>query len=266
LVKNIFNKQYTQYWKEAVNKSVDGTIIADKSIAKIFLDKVALNKDCISLDLGCSYGRMFDLLSMYSTIVYGVDIDKSAVDEAQKRNYDAVMVSSSTNINLPNKSLNLIFCWAVFEVLDHCKTLSEMNRLLSMNGNVLFTAKNDNYSINDNLAFAAEKNAYLKEFPNSFINIPFLIKNLKKTGFKLEKLFIFKKRGDLGLGKYTEIKDFNLQEFICYEFLMILKKDKNNQLKNSTLSFGNKFSKNSIRLAKAKGFSSPEKLFRLMGL
>ena len=114
LVKNIFNKQYTQYWKEAVNKSVDGTIIADKSIAKIFLDKVVLNKDCISLDLGCSYGRMFDLLSMYSTIVYGVDIDKSAVDEAQKRNYDAVMVSSSTNINLPNKSLNLIFCWAGF--------------------------------------------------------------------------------------------------------------------------------------------------------
>ena len=106
----------------------------------------------------------------------------------------------------------------------------------------------------------------MHRLPQYTSEIPFLIKNLKKTGFKLEKLFIFKKRGDLGLGKYTEIKDFNLQEFICYEFLMILKKDKNNQLKNSTLSFGNKFSKNSIRLAKAKGFSSPEKLFRLMGL
>ena len=162
MVGESFNKDYTNYWKEAVNKSIDGTVIADKSIAKTFLDKINISKDLISLDIGCSFGRMYDLLDLYSSEVHGVDIDKYAIKEAKKYNYKSLQVSSSTSINHSNNSFQLIFCWAVFEILDHVKTLVEMNRLLSIGGHVLLTAKNDYYDNDDLLAFNAEKNAFLK--------------------------------------------------------------------------------------------------------
>ena len=163
MVSESFNKDYTKYWKEAVNKSIDGTVIADKSIAKIFLDKINLRRDITSLDLGCSYGRMYDLLNLYSSEVHGVDVDKYAIKEAKKYNYKSLQVSSTTKINYSNESFQLIFCWAVFEVLDHAKTLIEMNRLLSEGGHVVLTAKNDCYYNDDLLAFT---NDYL--FPDCF--------------------------------------------------------------------------------------------------
>ena len=145
MVSESFNKDYTNYWKETVNKSIDGTVIADKSIAKIFLDKINIRKDLASLDLGCSFGRMYDLLDLYSSEVHGVDVDKYAINEAKKYNYKSLQVSSATKTKYLNDSFQLIFCWAVFEVLDQVKTLIEMNRLLTLDGHVVLTAKNDYY-------------------------------------------------------------------------------------------------------------------------
>lgn len=265
MVGESFNKDYTNYWKEAVNKSIDGTVIADKSIAKTFLDKINISKDLISLDLGCSFGRMYDLLDLYSSEVHGVDIDKYAIKEAKKYNYKSLQVSSSTSINHSNNSFQLIFCWAVFEILDHVKTLVEMNRLLSIGGHVLLTAKNDYYDNDDLLAFNAEKNAFLKEFPNSFINLPLMIKNIQFFGFTIENLFIFKKRGDLGLGNYIEIDNIDSFEIKGYEFLLVLKKIKNIISYPQKNDFTAQFSKTSYLKAINEGFSSPEKLFRSIG-
>ena len=265
MVSESFNKDYTKYWKEAVNKSIDGTVIADKSIAKIFLDKINLRRDITSLDLGCSYGRMYDLLNLYSSEVHGVDVDKYAIKEAKKYNYKSLQVSSATKTNYSKDSFQLIFCWAVFEVLDPAKTLIEMNRLLSEGGHVVLTAKNDCYYNDDLLAFTAEKNAFLKDFPNSFINLPSMINSLHFFGFETEKLYIFNKRGDMGLAKYIEINNFELNEIKGYEFLLILKKTKNTRISTQKSNFSSKFSRTSKKIAINKGHSSVDKLFRSIG-
>ena len=265
MVSESFNKDYTSYWKEAVNKSIDGTVIADKSIAKIFMDKINIGRDITSLDLGCSFGRMYDLLDLYSSEVHGVDVDKYAIEEAKKYNYKSLHVSSAAKTSFSNDTFHLIFCWAVFEVLDHVKTLIEMNRLLSMGGHVVLTAKNDSYSKDDLLAFTAEKNAFLKDFPNSFINLPSMINSLHFFGFATEKLYIFKKRGDMGLAKYIEINSFDLNEIQGYEFLLILKKNKNIRNSIQEINFSSKFSKTSKKIAMNKGYSSADKLFRSIG-
>lgn len=265
MVSESFNKDYTNYWKEAVNKSIDGTVIADKSVAKIFLDKINIRKDISSLDLGCSFGRMYDLLNLYSSEVHGVDVDKYAIKEAKKFNYKSLQISSATKTNYSNDSFQLIFCWAVFEVLDHTKTLIEMNRLLSEGGHVVLTAKNDCYYNDDFLAFTAEKNAFLKDFPNSFINLPSMINSLHFFGFEIEKLYIFNKRGDMGLAKYIEINNFDFNEIQGYEFLLILKKNKNIRTSIQESNFSSKFSKTSKKIAINKGYSSADKLFRSIG-
>mgnify|MGYP003302206392 CR=1 FL=1 len=84
-------------------------------------------------------------------------------DRAKKYNYKSLQVSSATKTKYLNDSFQLIFCWAVFEVLDQVKTLIEMNRLLTLDGHVVLTAKNDYYYNDDLLAFKAEKNAFLKD-------------------------------------------------------------------------------------------------------
>ena len=121
-------------------------------------------------------------------------------------------------------------CWAVWDLTDHIKTLSEISRILKNGGQVLITGKNYYYDPDDLLALNAEKNAFLKGFPTRYTLLNKLINNLDCFGLTFQRLFIFSRRGDFGLFKYKELNHISDQKINGYEYILLLKK--NNEVSN----------------------------------
>lgn len=258
----LFNKNYHKYWKSTVLKSIDGTVIAGVNEVNYFLKKVKINKKHKILDLGCSIGRMFECLSKYSNFIYGCDIDKFAISEAKKKNYIKVKKNSAENITFPKSFFDVVFCWAVFDIVNQYNSLKSIYKVLKKDGLVIITGKNDNYLITDDLAFQAEKNAYLKKFPNNFTNLFDLINFSNSNGFKNIDLYLFKRRGDIGNLKYFKVKKIS-KNIKCYEFLLILKKTeikKKLESKNAILS--SNISQTLFKLSKKNKFKSIKKFLK----
>ena len=132
---------------------------------------------------------------------------------------------------------------------------------------VFITGKNINYHHDDILAFKAEKNAYLKNFPNKFTNLDLVKKNINTLGFELIKLFIFPKRGDFGNLKFID-SDISLNnKIIGYEYLLVASKiDKPSTLDNKDdyLSSPVSFTANSMALE--NGLDSVDDYFKSIGI
>jgi SAM-dependent methyltransferase len=219
-----FNAAYTSYWSSTVDKSIDGTKIAGVSEIGNYLKSISLKKSDFVLDLGCSYGRMYELLATHSDHIFGVDPEITALHKARQLGYQDLLQGSAENTNMPNNFIDFIFSWAVFDVVNQMESLKEANRILKVGGSLLFTGKNDNYHLDDKLAFVAEKNAFLKGFPNRFTNLPVMVKHLPQFGFSLSKLYLFPRRGDMGLGIHEEYTEKDSTTFIGYEYLILCRK------------------------------------------
>tara|TARA_B100000795_G_scaffold268976_1_gene257083 strand:- start:1887 stop:2684 length:798 start_codon:yes stop_codon:yes gene_type:complete len=262
-----FDENYTKYWSAAVDKSVDGTITPGESEAKIMLKYLNLKREDSVLDLGCSFGRMHNAISYYSDKVFGVDVDAYAVKKAQLQPYIDVRIGAGENTNFEDKSFNAIFCWAVFELVNHKKGFIEFNRILKNNGKLLLTGKNNNYSKDDVLAFKAEKNASLKDYPNRFTDLKVLLNNIKVFGFEVDKILLFPNRGDMGLLKYIDEGKVIKNKYIGYEYLITCHKISEPKLnKFDDLKLENPTSNTSIELAKSAGFDSVKEFFLSIGI
>ena len=260
-----FNDKYTKYWEHSTSKSIDGLKIPGEIEAAHMLNYLNISKSDKILDLGCSFGRMFKVLNKFSNNIYGVEPDKYAINKANKFNYVKIFNGTAENTGFANKFFDLIFSWQVFDVVDQFNALVECNRVLKLNGHILFTGKNNNYKMNDEFAFKAEKNAFIKKFPNRFTNLKILNKNIDKIGFKVIKLFLFPKRGDFGLLNYSE-KDSNNENFECYEYLLICKKISELNNISGIDNLTSKTSLTSERIASQKGFISAKDLFQNIGI
>lgn len=262
-----FDKEYTDYWSSAVNKSVDGTIIAGAEEVLRIIEYLQLEKIDNGLDLGCSFGRLKEVLSTCCDAVYGVDIDQYAVNKARLQDYKEVIVGSAEQTGFDADFFDLVFCWAVFEVVDQKKGLAEINRVLKTGGKVIITGKNNNYHIDDTLAYRAEKNAFLKGFPNRFTNLNAVLDNLTALGLKLDKLLIFPRRGDMGLAKFIDHGVEKKTQYAGCEYLIMCSKVSSHDassLINVTLE--NPFSKTASMLAAQAGYESVEQFFEVIGL
>ena len=259
-----FEKKYTEYWKQNISNPIDGLKIADLNEVMHFLPLLKIEKQDKILDLGCSFGRMFEILNRYSDNIYGIDPDNFAVENAIKKGYTNVKVGNADNIGFTDKYFDKIFCWAVYDVVDHYNGLIEANRVLKTNGRILITGKNDCYFEDDKLAFKAEKNAFLKSFPNHFVDMKLFLNNLQEIGFELENLFLFPRRGDFGKLKYVKI-NLLADNFEGYEYLMTLKKIKT--IKNSNyIKFDNPHSKTALVIANKNGLTDVGDYFFKLGI
>lgn len=261
-----FDEEYTRYWASAVNKSMDGTVIATVNEAKHFLKYLGQKKHNRVLDLGCSFGRMYEALSIYSDHIYGLDPDPFAVEKARLQPYKKVHQGSAESTGFDERYFDLVFCWAVFDVVDHKKGLQEINRIMKVGGKLLLTGKNDNYHLDDDLAFMAEKNAFLKNFPNKFTDLNAFLRNFKRFGFRLDKLFMCPRRGDLGVLNYLE-QCGDISEYIGYDYLILCHKIADQSNPGTTHeNLDSKFSKTASRIAHQRGYSGAKELFEFMGL
>jgi len=262
-----FDKQYTKYWASAVTKSVDGTTIAGVNEVQNILHSLRVGSHNKTLDLGCSIGRMYETLAVHSNDVYGVDIDTYAVEQANLRPYKEVRQGSAEKIGFDTEFFDFVFCWAVFDVVDHDLGLAEMNRVLKGAGKLLITGKNDTYFDDDTLAFKAEKNAFLKGFPNHFTDLVSLLNNLTSLGFSLDQLLLFPRRGDLGNLEYVNQSNEEIDAYYGYEYLILCHKigeyNSGTLIKNS---LDNRFSKTATNMAIKAGFKGPEEFFNVIGI
>jgi SAM-dependent methyltransferase len=180
--------------------------------------------------------------------------------------YKGVYQKSAEDTGFKDKFFDNIFCWATFDVMNQKKGLVEINRILKRGGKFLVTGKSDNYYPNDILAFNAEKNACLKNFPSKFTNLNALLGGINSFGFALDRLFLFPYRGDFGLLKYKEVKDYSIDES-GYEYLIICEKMSEPRFESlDAINIERKFSKTSITLAKKAHFKKVEDYFSSIGL
>jgi len=266
-----FNKSYTQYWESVVQKSVDGTVIAGLKEVDHFLFPLGLSNSDRVLDLGCSTGRMCAALTRYSSAVYGADPDSYAVGKASAQPYQEVRQGTAEATGYPDGFFDFVFCWAVFDVVDHVDGLSEINRILKDGGRFLITCKADNYDPADVLALKAEKNALLKGFPNKFTNLALLCRQLGTFGFELTELVTFPRRGDMGLLNYTRprVAESPIGEVIdAYEYLMVAKKISTpaSIQKDAGVPLDGRFSATAKTLAAHAGYASVKEYFESIGI
>jgi SAM-dependent methyltransferase len=262
-----FNADYTKYWSAAVLASIDGSKIAGPIEIQKYLRNLELRKDDLVLDLGCSYGRMFELLASFSDHIFGVDPEQTALEMARQMGYENLSQGSAERTNMPDNFFDFIFSWAVFDVVNQLDALFEANRILKPGGKLLFTAKNDKYHLDDRLAFVAEKNAFLKGFPNRFTNVSKLLENLPQLGLSVETLYLFPRRGDMGVGVFEECSMQNTWNIIAYEYLIVCRKSSDVRSPVSELkAIESEVSLTSGNLARERGFSSSLKYFESLGL
>ena len=257
-----FNSDYTEYWQKAVDKSVDGTIIAGQKEVKNYFEMLKIQKVHRVLDAGCSYGRMFSLLENYGLYVDGFDPDPYALEKARKHPYSKLLQGSCESTGLPNNSYDFVFSWAVFDVVNQTKSLQEMNRILKIGGQLLFTGKNDNYKDDDELAFIAERNAFLKSFPNQFTNLPKLLGQLGTLGFKFINILIFENRGDVGKMNYRQIQESEATGLQAYEYLLLLEKCTDIEVLENLHPVASRISLTASRRSSRAGFIEVEAYFR----
>lgn len=98
------------------------------------------------LDIGSSTGIMTHLLSKKFKRTIGIDIDKKAVEYAQKRfenNKLKFYVQDCMNINYPDNSFDVVNCSHIYEhVPDSKRLMDEIYRVLKPGGVCFFAAGN----------------------------------------------------------------------------------------------------------------------------
>jgi ubiquinone/menaquinone biosynthesis C-methylase UbiE len=253
-----FNEEYVKYWMERVKSNADGSKVADEEIADFYVGSMGISKADRILDLGCGHGRFFPLLSKYSNQIYGVDVTYEAINAASVHPYVALVKGTAEETNFSGHSFSKIISWGVFDVVEQEQGFVEVNRILKQGGEFLVTGKNDKYSPEDNLAFIAERNAKLKDFPNHFTDVSLLIRGIDKYGFEVVNAFGFQKRGDLGENRFTKLYKDNLDS-PYYEFLLILRKV--TDVQSAPFKFCSEFSKTAEIKAKSGKFTNMREFF-----
>ena len=262
-----FNKEYTEYWEAAVSKSIDGTVVAGEQQAKHFLKLLGIDKFEKVLDLGSSFGRMYPVLAEFGDHIYGCEPDPFAIERSKRYPYIEVKKGTGEITGYENEIFDLIFCWAVFELVDHVKGLVEFNRILKTGGFAIISGKNSNYQQDDELGIRAEIGAFRKSFPQRFTRLNHMVHHLNDFGFEMCKLLVFPRRGDFGLLNYIDMTDSHKLEFVGYEYLLLVTKSKrelSSQVSNGDLE--SKISDTASTKAEIEGYESVEKYLSNFGI
>jgi 2-polyprenyl-3-methyl-5-hydroxy-6-metoxy-1,4-benzoquinol methylase len=123
--------------------------VARYSFAKHYVDGK------IVADLGCGTGYGSNLIAFSGAKkVYGIDIDKKAIEYAQKNHSHeniSYIQASAEKTKLPDKSIDVAISFETIEHLEHPeKLLLEIKRILKPGGICILSTPNAQYSYGDN--------------------------------------------------------------------------------------------------------------------
>lgn len=246
--KEYWNKKYATYWKKRVEESnTPGKI--SKIIKNDFKTKSNLIYENLFdiqnfnpgniLDVGCAWGRMFEIYIKNNLEIYGADISEFMIKEC-KKNWQSInitqnlKVSEAENLVFESNFFDNLVCFATFDATYQENAIKEFFRVLKIDGKLFISGKNFNYFENDEQALIAEVAARKKGHPNFFTETKSMIDQIILNNNVLIDQYFFERRGDF--------EKFNYKKEIperFYEYLLIFRK-RNNVF---TLSpFSNKYS------------------------
>ncbi|MCF8067745.1 MAG: class I SAM-dependent methyltransferase [Desulfobacterales bacterium] len=232
--KTYWDSEYFKYWKQRVDelkisdsesKVVKGDVkTGDEDLFINTLDNL-LFPNANLLEVGCAWGRWFDLYIKHHLNIYGIDISDEMIKQAKlrwgnERNIKSLLQSEAEKIPYPDNYFDFVVCYGVFDATYQDNALSEMLRVLKMNGKLCLTGKNYKYDPNDELAEVAEINARNKEHPNYFTNTDDMISQLEHKGHKISESFFYPTRESFSDSYYLKSKP----EYFYLYFLIISKK------------------------------------------
>lgn len=232
--KNYWDSTYFEYWKNRVAEANNDSLSASRLVAgdvqlpsdEIYVEAIrnlGVESHHRVIEIGCGFGRSLPFLTSISSFVYAIDISDAMISAAKEHCLDIrnirFFVSDAEKINLPDCSVDMVSCFAVFDALFQSQALVEMNRLLKKEGKLLVTGKNSRYELTDEVALRAEIAARGKGHPNYFTDVSVLCENLQNFGFKVVSQKFYRRRGDFALKHYSSEKPDRF-----YEYQLILKK------------------------------------------
>ena len=99
------------------------------------------------LDIGCGDGRFFNLVWPELKQVTGIDIEPSVIPEAQKIGvYERLITMQASDLKFPDASFASVFANCALEHMDDIdKVLSEIYRVLQLDGDFLFSIVTDKF-------------------------------------------------------------------------------------------------------------------------
>lgn len=105
------------------------------------IEKYSKNK--IVLDLGCGTGIYTSVIKKNTDKVFGIDISKNFLTYAKMKNKTLTLIQADAH-NLPLKpsSFDCIVAIGLFEYVDKCAVLKEINRTLKKMGTLLILVPN----------------------------------------------------------------------------------------------------------------------------
>ena len=178
------------------------------------------------LEIGCGLGRLLDVLGKrYCVISGGVDVSEEAVRLAHERlpeMAENIKCVTAEALPFPDSSFDHILCWAVFDLTDQGRALSEMIRVLKPGGEILLTGKNDLFMDDDDDALIAETKSREKGIPNHYTNYDAFRAAIEVNGCEMVMQHFFLRRGDFMRGAHLVSRP---AKFI--EYCVIIRKNFN---------------------------------------
>ncbi len=248
---NYWDNSYIDYWKKRVNEAGkkesnviknDSTTV-DSSFYEEILDSLNLEQGKI-LDVGCAWGRMFDIFIQRNLKVTGIDISTDMIKNAKKnwsnnRNIEDIIHCVAEELPFNANTFEIIFCVATFDATYQHKALSEFIRVAKPGGFIIFSGKNSSYLEEDIPALEAEEGARKKGHPNFFTDTNNMINQLESLDHTIHKGYFFKMRSHFARKKYTNKKP---AKFYMYNYIINKSKSKNNNENIILKPFSNNFS------------------------
>jgi SAM-dependent methyltransferase len=220
-----FDHTYTTYWNAVISQAIaQGVPSGDQAAATL---EVLLGASSLTfenaLDVGCGSGRMQEILAGFAETTWGVEPEETAATVARSTGYQTVWHAPAESVPTDSDFFDLIFCWAVFEILDQRAALLEFNRILRPGGVAVITGKNIHYFEDDMEADAAERGALSKGFAQSFTDVRALRDELTNFGFEFISGIAFARRGDFAQFKHASLESLAPKERF-YEFAVAVRK------------------------------------------
>lgn len=230
--KEYWNEKYYQYWKERVDETQAGggpsTIVqgdtkteGDEVYIEIF-EKYPFHPGTI-LEVGCAWGRWFDVYKNYNLLISGIDISSEMIRQVRLKweGDPAIKVleeAEAETLPFPNNTFDNLACLAVFDATYQDRALGEMLRVTRDKGFIYLTGKNHNYHDHDQMALNAEIGARSKGHPNYFTDVAGMLKQVTRQGHRLRAAYYFPLRGDFAcLHHVSEPPEMFYEYFVIFE-------------------------------------------------
>lgn len=231
--KKYWNESYLAYWRDRVaetgetgsKSSVirgDAKTEGDEIYEKIFSDQPF--RPGRILDVGCAWGRMFEMFKAHDLRISGIDISSAMIAMAEKEwkqdpKIETLAEAEAEALPFPNSWFENLCCLAVFDATFQDRALAEFMRVLKPRGLLYLTGKNTHYAPDDQLALSAEKGARGKGHPNFFTDVASMLDQLEQNGHQIVREYYFPRRGD-----FSEFTCTNSPPDNFYEYLLVVER------------------------------------------